>query len=77
MRQKERNKERTKNYTLSDHKRNEELMDIMDKQLKSTPIIDFVTQHRKNWKERVHRMTPGRVPKVILKYQPKGKGEPR
>jgi hypothetical protein len=32
-------------YTLFDHKRNEELMDIMDKQLKTTPIIDFVTQN--------------------------------
>jgi hypothetical protein len=30
----------------------------MDKQLKITPIIDFVTQYRKNWKEHVHRMTP-------------------
>jgi hypothetical protein len=52
-------------YTLFDHKRNEELM---DRQLKITPIIDFVTQYRKNWKEHVHRMTPGRVPKMILKY---------
>jgi hypothetical protein len=60
-------------YTLFDHKRNEELTGIMDKQLKTTPIIDFVTQYRKNWKEHVHRMTPGRIPKMILKYQPKGK----
>jgi hypothetical protein len=60
-------------YTLFDHKRNE-LMDIMDKQLKTTPVIDFVAQYRKNWKEHVPRMTPGRIPKMILKYQqPKGK----
>jgi hypothetical protein len=64
---------RTLGYTLFDHKRNEELMDIVDKQLKTTPIIDFVTQYRKNWKEHVHRMTPDRMPKMILKYQPKGK----
>jgi hypothetical protein len=51
----------------------EEVMDIMDKQLEITPIIDFVTQYRKNLKEHVHRMTPGRIPKMILKYQPKGK----
>jgi hypothetical protein len=63
---------RTLGYTLFDHKRNE-LMDIMDKQLKTTPIIYFVTQYRKNWKEHVHRMTPDRIPKVILKYQPKEK----
>jgi hypothetical protein len=60
-------------YTLFDHKRNEKLMGIMDKQLKTTPIIHFVTQYRKNWKEHVHRMTPGRIPKMILKYQSKGK----
>jgi hypothetical protein len=35
---------RTLGYTLFDHKRNEELMDIMDKQLKTAPIIDFVAQ---------------------------------
>jgi hypothetical protein len=64
---------RTLGYTLFDHKRNEERMDIMDKQLKTTPIIDIVTQYRKNWKEHVHRMTPGRIPKMILKYQPQGK----
>jgi hypothetical protein len=34
---------RTLGYTLFDYKRNEELMDIMDQQLKTTPIIDFVT----------------------------------
>jgi hypothetical protein len=64
---------RTLGYTLFVHKKNEELMDIMDKQLKTTPIIDSVTHYRKNWKEHVHRMTPGRIPKMILKYQPKGK----
>jgi hypothetical protein len=36
-------------------------MNIMDKQLKTTPIIDFVTQYRKNWKEHVHRMPPGGI----------------
>jgi hypothetical protein len=64
---------RTLGYTLFDHKRNKKLMDIMDKQLKTTPTVDFVTQYQKNWKEHVHRMTPGRIPKMILKYQPKGK----
>jgi hypothetical protein len=42
---------RTLGYTLFNHKRNEELTDVMDKQLKTTPIIDFVAQYRKNWKE--------------------------
>jgi hypothetical protein len=53
---------RTLGCTLFDHKRNEELM---DKKLKTTPIIDFVTQYRKNWKEHVHRMTPGKIPKIF------------
>jgi hypothetical protein len=48
-------------------------MDITDKQLKTTPITDFVTQYQKNWKKHVHRMTPGRIPKMILKYESKGK----
>jgi hypothetical protein len=41
---------RTLGFILFDHKRNEELMDIMDKQLKTKPIIDFVTQYRKTGK---------------------------
>jgi hypothetical protein len=61
---------RTLGYTLFDHKRNE-LMDIMDKQPKITPIINSVTQYRKNWKEHVRRMTSGRIPKMILKYNQK------
>jgi hypothetical protein len=64
---------RTLGCTLFDHKRNEELMDIMDKQLKATPIIDFVAQCRKNWKEHVHRMTPGRIPKNDFKIPTKRK----
>jgi hypothetical protein len=27
----------------------------------------------KNWKEHVDRMSSDRIPKMILKYQPKGK----
>jgi hypothetical protein len=29
--------------------------------------------YRKNWKEHVDRMTSDRIPKMNLKYQPKGK----
>jgi hypothetical protein len=28
---------------------------------------------QKNWKEHVDRMSSDRIPKIILKYQPKGK----
>jgi hypothetical protein len=31
-------------------------------------ITEFIYQYRKNWKEQVDR-----IPKMILKYQPKGK----
>jgi hypothetical protein len=29
------------------------------------------TEHRKNWKEHIHRMSSDRIPKSILKFQPK------
>jgi hypothetical protein len=36
-------------------------------------ITEFIYQYRKNWKERVDRTSFDRIPKMILKYQPKGK----
>jgi hypothetical protein len=36
-------------------------------------ITELIYQYRKNWKERVDRMSCDRIPKMILKYQPKGK----
>jgi hypothetical protein len=36
--------------------------------------LSFINnQSRKNWKEHVDRMSSDRIPKMILKYQPKGK----
>jgi hypothetical protein len=29
--------------------------------------------YKKNWKEHVDRMSSDRIPKMILKYEPKGK----
>jgi hypothetical protein len=64
---------RTLGYSLFDHKRNEELMNIMDKQLKITPIIDFATTVPEKL-ERTRTQTDSRQDtKMILKYQPKGK----
>jgi hypothetical protein len=34
---------------------------------------EFIYQYRKNWKEHVDRMSSDRIPKMIIKYQPKGK----
>jgi hypothetical protein len=36
-------------------------------------ITEFIYQYMKNWKEHGDRMNSGRTPKIILKYQPKGK----
>jgi hypothetical protein len=36
-------------------------------------ITDVICQYRKNWKEHVDRMSSDRIPKINLKYQPKGK----
>jgi hypothetical protein len=35
--------------------------------------ITLREEYRKNWKEHVDRMSSDRIPKMILKYQPKGK----
>jgi hypothetical protein len=32
-----------------------------------------ITGFKKNWKEHVERMSSDRIPKMILKYQPRGK----
>jgi hypothetical protein len=55
-------------YTRWDHKRNDILTELQMSQ-----ITEFIYQYRKNWKEHVDRMSSDRIPKMILKYQPKGK----
>jgi hypothetical protein len=60
---------RTAGYTRWDHKRNEDILT----ELRMSQITEFIYQYRKNWKERVDRMRSDRIPKIILKYQPKGK----
>jgi hypothetical protein len=60
---------RTAGYTGWDHKRNEDILT----ELQISQITEFTCQYRKNWKEYVDRMSSDRIPKMILKYQPKGK----
>jgi hypothetical protein len=55
---------RNAGYTRWDHKRNEDILT----ELQISQITEFIYQYRKNWKEHVDR-----IPKMILKYQPKGK----
>jgi hypothetical protein len=42
-------------------------------ELQISQKTEFIYQYRKNWKERVDRKSSDRIPKMILKYQPKGK----
>jgi hypothetical protein len=60
---------RTAGYICSDHKRNEDILT----ELQISPITEFMYQYRKNWKEHVDRMSYDRIPKMIVKYQPKRK----
>jgi hypothetical protein len=60
---------RTAGYIRWDHKRNEDILT----ELQISQITEFIYQYRKNWKEHVKRMSSDRIPKMILKYQPKGK----
>jgi hypothetical protein len=60
---------RTAGYTRWDHKRNEDILT----ELQISQITEFIYQYRKNLKEHVDRMSSDRIPKMILKYQPKGK----
>jgi hypothetical protein len=60
---------RTEGYIRWDHKRNEDILT----ELQISQITEFICQYRKNWKEHVNRMSSDRIPKMILKCQPKGK----
>jgi hypothetical protein len=60
---------RTAGYTHWDHKRNEDILT----ELQMSQVTEFIYQYRKNWKEHVERMSSDTIPKMILKYQPRGK----
>jgi hypothetical protein len=60
---------RTAGYTSWDHKRNEDILT----ELQISQITEFIYQYTKNWKEHVDRMSSDRIPKMILKHQPKRK----
>jgi hypothetical protein len=60
---------RTAGYTGWDHKRNEDILT----ELQMSQMTEFIYQYRKNRKEHVDRMSSDGIPKLILKFQPKGK----
>jgi hypothetical protein len=41
--------------------------------LQISQITEFMYQYRKHWKEHIERISCDRIPKIILKYQPRGK----
>jgi hypothetical protein len=52
---------RTAGYTLLDRKKSEDIL----QELKVDPIMDFVQEYRKSWKEHVIRMNNNRLPKNV------------
>jgi hypothetical protein len=60
---------RTAGYTRRDDKINEDILT----ELQMSHITELIYQCRKKWKEHVDRISSDRIPKMILKYQPKGK----
>jgi hypothetical protein len=55
-------------YTLLDRKKPEDIL----QELKVVPIMDFVQEYRKSWKESIVRMNNNRLPKKMFKYVPCG-----
>jgi hypothetical protein len=60
---------RTAGYIRWDHKRNEDILT----ELQISQITEYIYQYRKHCKEYGDRMISDRIPKMIPKYQPKGK----
>jgi hypothetical protein len=60
---------RTAGYTRWDHKRNEDILT----ELQISQITEFIYQYRKSCKEHFERMSFDKIPKIILKYQTRGK----
>jgi hypothetical protein len=59
---------RTAWYTILDHKRNEEILE-----LHATPLEERIYAYRHNWFQHIRRMKDNRLPKQLLNYHPKGR----
>ena len=60
---------RTAEYTLFDHKRNEEILE----ELKVKPVDQKLRRYKSNWLQRVTRMNSNRMPKIMLNYRTNGR----
>jgi hypothetical protein len=55
-------------YTWTDYKTNTQIT----KELKITPILDKLLEHKRNWTQHVIRMPCNRLPRVMKHYFPTG-----
>jgi hypothetical protein len=60
---------RTAEYTLSDHKGNEEIFEG----LKVEPVDEKLRRCKSNWLQHVTRLNNNRMPKIMLNYRPNGR----
>jgi hypothetical protein len=63
---------RTAEYTLLNHKRNEEILE----EHHVTPLEDKLCTYRHKWFQHVHTTEGNRLPKQLLNYHPKGRRRP-
>ena len=59
---------KTAGYTWSDYKSNTEVI----KELKITPVLEKLENHKTKWIRHVNRMTNDRLPKIMKNYRPLG-----
>jgi hypothetical protein len=59
---------RTAGYTWTDYKTNTQIT----KELKITPILDKLLEHKRNWIQHINRMPRNRLPRVMKHYFPTG-----
>ena len=60
---------RTAGYTRTDYRTNTQIA----KELKITPILYKLLEHKRNWIHRVNRMPRNRLPRVMKHYSLTGK----
>jgi len=60
---------RTAGYTWTDYKTNAQIA----KELKITPILDKLLEHKRNWIQHVNRMLRNRLPRVMKYCSPTGR----
>jgi hypothetical protein len=60
---------RTAGYIWTDYKTNTQFA----KELKITPILEKLLEHKRNWIQHVNGMTRNRLPRVMKHYSPTGR----